>query len=53
MLYFTNFSNISYNFGDEPDPVTFQNISIYADIIDQIKDDITFANKYTIGLFIF
>ena len=40
MLYFTNFSNISYNFGDEPDPVAFQNISVYADIIDQIKDDI-------------
>ena len=48
MLYFTNFSNISYNFGDEPDPVAFQNISVYADIIDQIKDDITFANKHTI-----
>ena len=48
MLYFNNFSNISYNFGDEPDPVIFQNISGYADIIDQIKDDITFANTHTI-----
>ena len=48
MLYFNNFANISYNFGDEPDPVAFQNISLYADIIDQIKNDITFANKHTI-----
>ena len=48
MLYFNNFSNISYNFGDEPDPVIFQNISLYADIIDQIKDNITFANLHTI-----
>lgn len=48
MLYFNNFSNISYNFGDEPDPVVFQNISLYADIIDQIKNDITFANLHTI-----
>ena len=38
MLYFNNFANISYNFGDEPDPVIFQNISGYADIIDQIKE---------------
>ncbi len=48
MLYFSQFSNISYNFGDEPDPVVFQNISSYADIIDQIKNDITFANMHTI-----
>lgn len=48
MLYFTQFANISYNFGDEPDPVVFQNISSYADIIDQIKNDITFANMHTI-----
>ncbi|NND23168.1 MAG: hypothetical protein HKN86_00590 [Acidimicrobiia bacterium] len=48
MLYFNNFANISYNFGDEPDPVAFQNISLYADIIDQIKDNITFANLHTI-----
>lgn len=48
MLYFNNFANISYNFGNEPDPVAFQNISLYADIIDQIKDNITFANLHTI-----
>tara|TARA_B100000900_G_scaffold408641_1_gene423221 strand:- start:1893 stop:2624 length:732 start_codon:yes stop_codon:yes gene_type:complete len=48
MLYFSQFANVSYNFGDEPDPVVFQNISTYADIIDQIKNDITFANMHTI-----
>jgi len=48
MLYFTNFANISYNFGDEPDPVAFQNISLYADIIDQISNNITFLNLHTI-----
>ena len=48
MLYFNQFAIISYNFGDEPDPVVFQNVSSYADIIDQIKNDITFANVHTI-----
>ncbi len=48
MLYFNEFSNITYKFGDEPDPTFFQNISLYADIIDQIKDDITFNNLHTI-----
>ena len=48
MLYFEEFENITYNFGDEVDPVIFQNISIYADVVDTIKNSISFLNVHTI-----
>ena len=48
MLYFNEFNNINYNFGNETDKVVFQNISLYGDIIDQVKDNVTFANGHTI-----
>ncbi len=48
MAYFYNYPLINYQFGSETYPVTFQDISAYVDIIDNIKDDISFYIKYTI-----
>ena len=48
MLYFNEFENLTYKFGDEVDTVIFQNLSIYVDIIDEIKNNITFLNVHTI-----
>lgn len=48
MLYFNEFPDISYRFGDEVDPTVFQDISIFAEVIDTVKDDITFLNSFTI-----
>ena len=48
MLYFNEFQNISYKFGDEVDQTVFQNLTIFADLIDDIKNDITFLNSFTI-----
>ena len=39
MLYFKDFNTLLYKFGNEDDPVIFQDIARYADVIDQIKDD--------------
>ena len=46
--YFKNFESIAYRFGDAENPVLFNNISQYVDLIDQIKQNIAFLNKYTI-----
>jgi hypothetical protein len=40
--YFRPFPIISYSFGSGEDPVIFQNISAYIDIIDQLKDDASY-----------
>jgi hypothetical protein len=48
MLYFEEFEKVTYNFGDEVDPVIFQNISMYADVVDTIKNSISFLNVHTI-----
>ena len=37
MLYFNDFPKIQYKFGNETDPVVFQDISIYSDVVDQIR----------------
>ena len=50
MDYFRSFSNTFYRFGDERDAVVFQNISLYADVVDQVKDSITFLNVHTLSL---
>ena len=45
MLYFNEFENLTYKFGDEVDTVIFQNLSTYVDVIDEIvKADIEFPN---------
>jgi hypothetical protein len=48
MSYFRNFPVSFYRFGDNEDPVLFQNITAYVDLIDQIVDDATAYEKYTI-----
>ena len=42
MLYFNEFENLTYKFGDEVDTVIFQNLSTYVDVIDEINNNITF-----------
>lgn len=49
MSYFKGFPNIIYRFGNEDQVTAFQNIGVYVDIIDQIKDQASFYNFYTIG----
>lgn len=46
--YFRNFNLVNYRFGDNEAPVLFDNITQYVDIIDQIKDQVSFYNRYTI-----
>jgi hypothetical protein len=40
--YFAPFPLLQYRFGTNEDPVLFQNISTYIDLVDQIKDDISY-----------
>lgn len=40
--FFKSFPIIRYSFGDAEDPVIFQNIGTYIDLVDQIKDDAAF-----------
>jgi hypothetical protein len=49
MAYFYNFPSTFYRFGNEETVTSFQDISAYVDIIDQIKDDINFYRFYTIS----
>lgn len=46
--YFTNIPLIQYRFGDAEDPVLFNNITQYVDLIDELKENVAFYNKYTI-----
>lgn len=46
--YFKNFDIVGYRFGDNESPVLFNNLSQYVDIIDDLKNNLTFYNKYTI-----
>ena len=48
MAYFYNFPNTLYKFGNEESLTSFQDLSVYVDVIDQIKDDINFYSDYTI-----
>jgi hypothetical protein len=48
MAFFRNFPLINYKFGDEIDPAAFQNLSVYVDLIDQIVNDASFYETYTI-----
>ena len=48
MQYFNDFNKIFYKFGDEVDTVVFQDLSQYTDIVDQVKDGISFLNFHTI-----
>lgn len=48
MQYFREFPQVQYRFGNETSTEVFRNITAYADVIDQIKDDISFYNNITI-----
>ena len=48
MSFFRNFPFVDYNFGNEINPVVFQNLTAYIDVIDQVKDDISFYERYYI-----
>jgi len=39
MRFFKDFEKVQYRFGNETENVIFQNLTAYADIVDQIKDD--------------
>ena len=46
--YFKNFKFVPYSFGNREDPVLFNNLTEYVDIIDKIKQEVSFLNRYTI-----
>lgn len=48
MTYFTSLPETRYLFGKEKSITAFQNLSIYADLIDDIKDSIGFYREYYI-----
>ena len=46
--YFKNFESLAYRFGNLEDPVLFNNLTQYVQLIDEIKTNVAFLNKYTI-----
>jgi len=46
--YFQSFPKVAYLFGDEEQPVSFQKLSQYSDLIDQFKDDVGAYLEYEI-----
>ncbi len=48
MKYFKDYQDVFYNFGNEALPTLTQNLSRYVDVVDQIKDDVSFLTFYTI-----
>lgn len=47
-MFFKNFPLVEYSFGDGEPPILFDNITTYVDIIDQVKQEVSFYEKYTI-----
>jgi hypothetical protein len=48
MTYFRTFAPVNYKFGNEKTPDVFQNITLYADIVNQIKEQILLYDDYYI-----
>ena len=48
MSYFKKYPVVNYRFGDNEPSALFSNISAYVDIIDEIKNEVAFFEKYTI-----
>jgi len=46
--YFKPFDIVAYRFGDNESPVFFDNLTQYIDLIDGLKDNVSFYNQYTI-----
>lgn len=49
MTYFSGFPFVVYKFGTESALTSFQNISAYVEVVDQIKDNISFYSLVTIA----
>ena len=41
-MYFKDYEKIRYSFGTETTRTIFQNLTLYTDLLDQIKDDLSF-----------
>jgi hypothetical protein len=48
MSYFTKFPNVLYSFGDERERASFQNMALYVEVIDKLKDNASFYNDHYI-----
>ena len=48
MSYFTNYPTVNYRFGNESTSVAVQDIGAYIDLIDRVKDDISFYQEYNL-----
>lgn len=48
MSYLTEFKNVNYRFGNQTTVNSFPNLSLYSDIVDQLKDSITTYSYYNI-----
>ena len=46
MTYITQLEQIPYKFGNETSSNIFQNLTIYSDMIDDIKDAVSLYNYY-------
>ena len=51
MNYFKYFPVVDYKFGNESNPDRFENISAYATVIDELKNNVAFYRDYTIQEF--
>ena len=47
-MYFKNFPQIDYKFGENIEASKFQDLMAYIDIVDQVKDDISTYTWYNI-----
>lgn len=41
-MYFKNFNMVNYSFGSNEDPAIFDNLTTYVDLLDQLRDSVTF-----------
>ena len=48
MSYFRYFPRVNYLFGDEQRPDQFENLSIYTEVVDTIKNNVSFYTDYYI-----
>lgn len=46
--FFQNFPKVYYRFGNAEKAVVFNNLTVYIDLIDQLKEQVEFYQKYTI-----
>ena len=48
MSYFTNYPRVKYKFGNESTTTEVQDIGAYIDILDSVKDDVSFYQEYNL-----